>query len=102
GDRDVSTPLSGNGEILARDIASARLVTLPAPHLSNVECPRAFLAALFSFLGPPIGSADALQAGMSKRRAILGDEHVGNAIRRSTPFTDDFQSLITQYSWRTR
>ena len=45
-------PLAKNGEILAREISGAQLVALPAAHLSNVECPRAFLPALFSFLRP--------------------------------------------------
>jgi len=33
------------------------------------------------------------------RRAVLGDEHVDRAIARTTPFTEDFQDLITRYAW---
>jgi len=37
--------------------------------------------------------------GMEVRRAVLGDEHVDRAIARATPFTADFQDLITRYAW---
>ena len=37
--------------------------------------------------------------GMETRRAVLGDEHVDRAIERTTPFTEDFQELITRYAW---
>jgi 3-oxoadipate enol-lactonase / 4-carboxymuconolactone decarboxylase len=100
GDKDVSTPFAGNGETLFRDIVGARLVRLPAAHLSNLETPRSFLAALFSFLKPQAAtSEDVLQAGFEIRRAVLGDEHVDRAIANSTAFTEDFQNLVTQYAW---
>ena len=102
GEKDVSTPLAGNGEILVREIKGAGLVNLPAAHLSNIECPRQFLAAIFSFLRPPASSgADLLEAGFAVRREVLGDEHVDRAIRNTTPLTEDFQKLITQYAWGT-
>jgi len=37
--------------------------------------------------------------GMRARRAVLGDEHVDRAEARTSPFTQDFQSLITRYAW---
>src|SRR5712691_7648893 len=37
--------------------------------------------------------------GMKIRREVLGDEHVDNAIERTTEFTADFQDLITRYAW---
>ena len=37
--------------------------------------------------------------GMEVRRAVLGDDHVDNAVARTTPFTEDFQHLITRYAW---
>ena len=39
--------------------------------------------------------------GMEARRAVLGDEHVDRAIARTTPFTEDFQDLITRYRFAT-
>lgn len=38
-------------------------------------------------------------AGMQARRAVLGDEHVDRAVAATTPFTADFQDLITRYAW---
>ncbi len=37
--------------------------------------------------------------GMKVRREVLGDEHVDRAIDSTTPFTADFQDLITRYAW---
>src|SRR6478672_9041484 len=42
---------------------------------------------------------DRHQQGMQLRRAVLGDEHVDRAVERTTPFTQDFQDLITRYAW---
>ena len=39
------------------------------------------------------------EAGMQVRRAVLGDAHVDRAQSKRTPFTDDFQDLITRYAW---
>jgi 4-carboxymuconolactone decarboxylase len=39
------------------------------------------------------------ERGMSVRREVLGDEHVDRAAERTTPFTADFQDLITRYAW---
>ncbi|MFC7714318.1 4-carboxymuconolactone decarboxylase [Nonomuraea recticatena] len=36
---------------------------------------------------------------MSVRRDVLGDAHVDRAIAATTPFTRDFQDLITRYAW---
>ena len=52
GDRDVSTPWTGNGEILVQSIPQARVARLSAAHLSNLEAPKSFNAALFEFLQP--------------------------------------------------
>jgi 4-carboxymuconolactone decarboxylase len=37
--------------------------------------------------------------GMRTRREVLGDEHVDQAVAGTTPFTADFQDLITRYAW---
>jgi len=37
--------------------------------------------------------------GMATRRAVLGDAHVDRALARTTPFTADFQDLITRVAW---
>jgi len=43
--------------------------------------------------------SDRQDEGMRIRREILGDEHVDEAIERTTPDTADFQGLITRYAW---
>jgi 3-oxoadipate enol-lactonase len=50
GDRDVSTPWAGHGEILASQIPGAKSVHLPAAHLSNIEQPQLFNSAILDFL----------------------------------------------------
>ena len=37
--------------------------------------------------------------GMRVRREVLGDAHVDRATAATTPFTQDFQDLITRYAW---
>lgn len=97
GERDASLPWSGHGEILARDIPHARVVRLPAAHLSNLEAPRAFTAALFDFLLPTGADERAREVGQQMRRAVLGDEHVDRA--GATAASRDFQELIIRYAW---
>ena len=99
GDRDVSTPWWGHCEILAENIAGARVRHLPTAHLSNLEAPGSFSAALAEFLLP--APADTLEAGMARRRAVLGEAHVNRAIASTTDFNRAFQELITRYAWGT-
>lgn len=99
GDKDISTPLAGNGARFL-NTPGAHLVRLRAAHLSNLEAPRSFLAALLAFLTPSAASPeDQFQAGMNVRRQVLGDEHVDHSIANTTAFADDFQKMITQYAW---
>jgi 3-oxoadipate enol-lactonase/4-carboxymuconolactone decarboxylase len=102
GDRDVATPWKGHGERLAQGIPGARDLHLAAAHLSNIERPHSFTAALLEFLLPqPSGNADSLTTGFEMRRAVLGDAHVDKAIATTTEFTSEFQELITRYAWGT-
>lgn len=102
GDQDVSTPWAGHGEILAREIPGARVLHLPATHLSNIERPRSFTAALLEFLMKDgQTSTDPLQAGTRVRRSVLGDAHVDQATAAANDFTREFQTLITRYAWGT-
>ena len=98
GDRDVSTPWTGNGEVLAQSIPNATTVHLRAAHLSNIERPRSFNAALLSLL-LPAATGDPIDAGFAMRRAMLGDAYVDRAIARTDTFNRAFQELITRYAW---
>jgi 4-carboxymuconolactone decarboxylase len=42
---------------------------------------------------------DQYDRGMEVRREVLGDEHVDDAIAKTTKFTEDFQDLITRNAW---
>jgi 3-oxoadipate enol-lactonase/4-carboxymuconolactone decarboxylase len=95
GDLDVSLPWVGHGDLLARSIAGARTVHLLAAHLSNLETPRSFSAALIDFLIPR--PSDSRDAGLTVRRSVLGDAHVDRALA-SAP-SAAFQDLITRYAW---
>jgi len=100
GERDVSTPWLGHGEVLAREIPGAKVFLLPTAHLSNIDRPRSFTAALFDFLVPKDAhGADPLAAGFAMRRAALGDAHVDRAIAGMNDFNRDYQELITRYAW---
>lgn len=101
GDRDISTPWAGNGEVLARGIPNARSLQLPAAHLSNLERPRSFLVGLLEFLLPEPDETQRSEAGFAMRRATLGDEHVDRAIAATNDFNGEFQNLITRYAWGT-
>jgi 3-oxoadipate enol-lactonase/4-carboxymuconolactone decarboxylase len=100
-DQDVSTPWEGHGEVLAASIPQAQSIRLDAAHLSNVERPSGFNAALLDFLTGDTTPPDPLKSGLAIRRAVLGDAHVDRAIANTTPLTHDFQDLITRYAWGT-
>jgi 3-oxoadipate enol-lactonase/4-carboxymuconolactone decarboxylase len=97
GDHDVSTPWAKNGEVLAHKIPNARSVRLAAAHLSNLEQPHSFTAAVLDFLLSDQQSST--MRGFEVRRRVLGDAHVDKSIANTTEFTRDFQDLITRYAW---
>src|SRR3569832_1788086 len=101
GTRDVSKPWPDHGAVLAGAIAGATVVHLEAAHISNLETPRAFTAALFEFLTPPPADDEVFDAGMRVRRSILGDAHVDRSLASMTDFNREFQHLITRYAWGT-
>ena len=98
-DRDPSTPWEGHGSVLTKEIPGAKAVRLDTAHLSNLEQPRSFTAALLDFLLPKESSQDLFQAGLKVRRQVLGAEHVGRSLASATDFNRDFQELITRYAW---
>ena len=95
GDADVAFPWNGHGDTLANGVPGARVVHLPAGHLSNLERPRSFTAAVLQFLLP--ADPDTYEAGMRVRRRVLGNAHVDRA--SAAPASADFQDLITRYAW---
>jgi 3-oxoadipate enol-lactonase / 4-carboxymuconolactone decarboxylase len=99
-DSDPSTPWEANGEVLARNIPGAKQVLLRGAHLSNLEQPRAFTAALLEFLlGSAEAADDSLDAGLKVRRQVLGSAHVERSMSSANELNRDFQNLITRYAW---
>jgi pimeloyl-ACP methyl ester carboxylesterase len=63
GDEDVVTP-PADSEFLTRNISGAKLVSIPgAGHLTNIETPEAFNAALEAFLNLYASHASVVSAG---------------------------------------
>ena len=44
-------------------------------------------------------SKDAYERGMKTRRKVLGNDWVDRAEKNKTPFTADFQELLTRFAW---
>ena len=44
-------------------------------------------------------SKEAFERGMKTRRKVLGNEWVDRAEKNKTPFTADFQELLTRFAW---
>ena len=42
---------------------------------------------------------EAYERGMQARREVLGDDYVDASMEQTTPFSADFQDLITRYAW---
>ncbi|NMO51700.1 4-carboxymuconolactone decarboxylase [Actinoplanes sp. TBRC 11911] len=96
GSEDKPTP-PADGKLIADGVRDGRLVVLDdVGHLAPAERPEIVAALLDEHFGVPRARAE---AGMAVRREVLGDDHVDRAIAATTPFTRDFQELITAYAW---
>jgi 3-oxoadipate enol-lactonase/4-carboxymuconolactone decarboxylase len=96
GEYDLSLPWQGHGDAIAAGVRQAAVVRLAAAHLSNLERPRSFTAALLRFLLPG-KDRDSFAEGLEVRRRVLGTAHVDQA--SDSPVSAAFQELITQYAW---
>jgi 3-oxoadipate enol-lactonase/4-carboxymuconolactone decarboxylase len=103
GDKDISTPLEGHGDRLIAGLPDARHIVLGSAHLPPIEAPAALASALRDFLlaKPDVAAAaDTLhEAGLARRRGILGDAWVDRSLANRTPFNADFQAMITRIAW---
>lgn len=100
-DDPVTTP--ADVDALAAAIPGAQRLDLRASHLSAIEDPDAFAAALMSFLlqrSEQHMHEDARYAlGLRTRRAVLGDAHVERSLRQLSEHNEAFQDLISRYAW---
>lgn len=96
---DPATP-PGHLAAVAGGVADGRAVVLPqAAHLASWEQPTAVNAAVLTHLLSRAPDAARRAAGSQLRRAVLGDAHVDRAAALTTPFSADFQDLITRHAW---
>jgi len=88
---------------IAGNVRDGRFVSLDGvAHLAPAEQPATVASLLDEHFAQGEGERTVEQtraAGMAVRRAVLGDAHVDRAIAGTTPFTRDFQELITAYAW---
>jgi alkylhydroperoxidase/carboxymuconolactone decarboxylase family protein YurZ len=76
-------------------------VQLPAAHLSNLERPRSFLAALLEFVLPGLDDGQRSNVGFALRRATLANDYVDRTVAATHDFNREFQDPITRYAWGT-
>jgi 3-oxoadipate enol-lactonase/4-carboxymuconolactone decarboxylase len=105
GTEDVPTPTESLRRI-ASAVKDGRLEVLDdVGHLAPVEAPArvaALIAAHCGITPETDGNTAAVHnAGMTVRRAVLGDAHVDRAVAAITDLTADFQQMITEYAWGT-
>ncbi|MBW3640499.1 MAG: 3-oxoadipate enol-lactonase [Actinobacteria bacterium] len=99
GEDDPATPPE-HLDVVAAGVADGRAIVLPqAAHLASWEQAAAVNAAVLTHLLSGATDAGRRAAGTQVRRAVLGDAHVDRAVARTTPFTADFQDLITRHAW---
>jgi 3-oxoadipate enol-lactonase/4-carboxymuconolactone decarboxylase len=103
GAEDQPAPPDGLARI-ADGVRNGRLVVLDGvAHLAPAEQPEQVAALLDEHFARHGGARRTLDqvrdAGMAVRRQVLGDAHVDRAKAGTTPFTRDFQELITAYAW---
>lgn len=89
---------------LAGAIPGAALEVIPGvAHLPAFEAPDLLARLLREHLDAArpsnTSTASVYAAGMTVRRAVLGDTHVDAATAAITPETADFQDFITRYAW---
>lgn len=106
GAKDAATPYEGHAERIVEAVPGARHLQIGGAHLPSLEAPTALAGAIRDFVGEVLsGTAvrdakDALfEAGLVTRRKVLGDAWVDKSLAKRTPFTADYQAMITRYAW---
>lgn len=93
GELDAPVPVAEVAAMAERVAGSRFELIAGVAHLPAIEAPQEVARLLEQQLGGP------RSAGMTVRRAVLGDEHVDRAIAGTTPETAAFQDFITRYAW---
>jgi 3-oxoadipate enol-lactonase/4-carboxymuconolactone decarboxylase len=83
-------------------IGGTRDAQLPTAHLPSLEDPQGMAAAIRRFLAPPDlrpAATTLYEAGLARRREVLGDPWVDQSLARRTEFNAEFQEMITRIAW---
>jgi 3-oxoadipate enol-lactonase/4-carboxymuconolactone decarboxylase len=103
GDKDVSTPFADHGARLVEAIPGATAAHVNTGHLAPIEAPDKVAELLVGFFSPQPERTKAMdslfEAGLANRRRVLGDAWVDQSLAKATPFTADFQAMITRTAW---
>jgi 3-oxoadipate enol-lactonase/4-carboxymuconolactone decarboxylase len=102
GTQDVSTPYESHGAAIAAAIPGAISAQLPTAHLPSLEDPQGMAAAMRRFLAttePGQAAMTPYEAGLARRREVLGDAWVDRSIANRTAFNSEFQEMITRIAW---
>ncbi|MBJ7336970.1 4-carboxymuconolactone decarboxylase [Mycolicibacterium sp.] len=105
GGDDTPTPPESLQRI-ASGVRHGRLEVLDGVgHLAPAEAPVRVAELIAAHCGidttRPHTTDAVYDAGMTVRRAVLGDAHVDRAVAGTTDLTADFQRMITEYAWGT-
>ncbi len=96
---DVTAPPE-LGRLVADTVGDGTFVVLDGvAHLAPAETPERTARLLRSFFARLSTQGEVYSAGMSVRRAVLGNDHVDRATAGLDDTTRDFQELITLYAW---
>ena len=84
-------------------IKGAKVTSLDAAHLSNIEQPKAYTDAVLNFLhalrSATMDEAERLKRGAEARRRVLGDEWVDRSAKNRNAFNAEWFDLITRSPW---
>ncbi len=100
GTHDLATP-KAQGEAIAAAIAGAQHIELPSAHIPVTEMPQLYAHTLLAFLAKPtiVSESDRYDAGLARRKEVLGAAYVEDRLKHITPFTAEFQQMITRLAW---
>jgi len=100
GTHDVATPKE-MGAAIAAAIPGARCEELPVAHLPPPEAPGLYAHTMLGFLlgQETVSERDRFDAGLARRREVLGASYVDARLKQVTGFNTEFQDLITRYAW---
>jgi 3-oxoadipate enol-lactonase/4-carboxymuconolactone decarboxylase len=92
--------------LIAAAIPGAVSALLPTGHLPSWEDPQGLAAAIRRFMigaaRPEVARAATTlyEAGLARRRAVLGDAWVDRSLANRTAFNGAFQEMITRIAWQ--